>query len=627
VTVAPARSHLKVGELRPSQILFSFGVGSIVDLPHLSVMVMGLDDWDVTRTWEVEEERLLAAVRQKLGSQVRSLRLPPMPEGDAPIAAGVLDESQRIGVPVAPFPRWMRCGFCKKLAPLRSGLLALKEDPWRVDRTRYVHQNCTRTTPPDVLPSRFLVTCENGHLDDFPWMRFVHRGLTDCPGNLQLFEGGPSGEAQDLIVKCAHCSARPRSLAEAFGDIDPDVLGPCRGRRPHLRDYDEKPCAQPLRTILLGASNLWFPVTFSALSIPTGEGRLAQLVSGHWAMLGKATSPRELEFARDIGHLQELGDYDTQAIWVAVEAHRAALAARARESAVQLRSPEWEAFANPDPGRQSADFRLREVEPPARYREVLRRVVLVERLREVRALVGFTRVVSPGDLGEVADLLDVPLVPISRRAPEWVPASEVRGEGVFLEFREEALQAWLALEPAGNREEMLRVAHRVWREAREQVPADSGFPGMRYVVLHSLAHALMRQLSVECGYALASIRERVYAREASAEGPAMAGILLYTAAPDSEGTLGGLVSLGEAVPLGRHLDQCLHMAQVCSSDPLCAEHDPSVGPATLHGAACHACLFVPETSCERANRYLDRAALVPIFGLERSGLFVDLLED
>jgi hypothetical protein len=549
-----------------------------------------------------------------------------MPEGETPIAAGVLDETQRIGVPVAPFPRWMRCGFCKKLAPLRSGLFTLKEDPWRVDRTRYVHQNCTRATPPDVLPSRFLVACENGHLDDFPWMRFAHQGPTSCQGNLQLFESGPSGEAQDLFIKCVDCGAG-RSLAQAFGDIDADVLGPCRGRRPHLRDYDEKPCSQPLRTILLGASNLWFPVAFSALSIPTGEDQLLQAVSEHWASLGKANSAREIQLMRDLGHLQDLAGHDTEAIWLAAEAHRAALAARAQESAVQLRSPEWEAFANPDPGRQSNDFRLREVEPPSRYREVLRRVVLVERLREVRALVGFTRVVSPGDLGEVADLLDVPLVPLSRHAPEWVPASEVRGEGLFLEFREEALQAWLAREPVGSREEILRVGHRAWREAREQVPADAGFPGMRYVALHSLAHALMRQLSVECGYALASIRERIYARDASADGSAMAGILLYTAAPDSEGTLGGLVSLGEPSPLGRHLDQCLHMSQVCSSDPLCAEHDPSTGHPTLHGAACHACLFVPETSCERANRYLDRAALVPIFGVEGSGLFADLLED
>jgi hypothetical protein len=626
VTATPAGSHLKVGELRPSQILFSFGVGSIVDLPHLSVMVMGLDDWDVMRTREVGEERLLEAVCQKLGPQVKSLRLPPMPEGEAPVAAGVLDESQRIGVPVAPFPRWMRCGFCKKLAPLQSGLFTLKEDPWRVDRTRYVHQNCTRTTPPDVLPSRFLVACENGHLDDFPWMRFVHQGPTSCRGNLQLFESGPSGEAQDLFVKCADCGAG-RSLAQAFGDIDSDVLGPCGGRRPHLRGYDETPCTRPLRTILLGASNLWFPVTFSALSIPAAEDRLAQLVSEHWAVLGKAASAENVGYARDVGLLQGLGDYDTQAIWEAVEAHRGVQAARSQEPAAHLRSPEWEAFANPDPSRESGDFQLRQVEPPVRYRDVLRRVVLVERLREVRALVGFTRIVSPGDLGEVADLLDVPLVPISRHAPEWVPASEVRGEGLFLEFREETLQAWLEREHANGRETMLRDGHRAWRGAREQVPADAGFPGIRYVVLHSLAHALMRQLSVECGYALASIRERIYARDVGAEGPAMAGILLYTAAPDSEGTLGGLVSLGEPAPLGRHLDQCLHMAQICSSDPLCAEHDPSVGQPTLHGAACHACLFVPETSCERANRYLDRAALVPIFGMERSGFFADQLAD
>jgi hypothetical protein len=90
----------------------------------------------------------------------------------------------------------------------------------------------------------------------------------------------------------------------------------------------------------------------------------------------------------------------------------------------------------------------------------------------------------------------------------------------------------------------------------------------------------------------------------------MAGVLIYASAPDSEGTLGGLVSLGVPATLGRHIDQALDSIALCASDPLCAEHDPRAGMATLHWAACHACLFAPETSCERGNRYLDRGLLV-----------------
>ena len=101
----------------------------------------------------------------------------------------------------------------------------------------------------------------------------------------------------------------------------------------------------------------------------------------------------------------------------------------------------------------------------------------------------------------------------------------------------------------------------------------------------------------------------------------MAGILIYTAASDSEGTLGGLVNLGRPETLGRHIDQALEQIRLCASDPLCAEHSPIENTTGIHGAACHACLFAPETSCERGNKYLDRAALVKIFSMEGTGFF------
>ena len=137
-------------------------------------------------------------------------------------------------------------------------------------------------------------------------------------------------------------------------------------------------------------------------------------------------------------------------------------------------------------------------------------------------------------------------------------------------------------------------------------------------MLHSLSHALMREFSLECGYNAASIRERIYAPGGpeAEEG----SILIYTAAPDSEGTLGGLVSLGEPDELGRLLDQALAHAGLCASDPLCSEHDPTKD-GTLHGAACHACLFAPETSCEVGNRYLDRALVVPTYRDAKAAIF------
>lgn len=224
-------------------------------------------------------------------------------------------------------------------------------------------------------------------------------------------------------------------------------------------------------------------------------------------------------------------------------------------------------------------------------------------------LLGFTRMVSPGDFDESV----VPpeqRVALAGHAPQWLPATEVHGEGVFLAFDEATIAQWLATPAAVAREAAFEQAYRVWRQQRNLDP-NLGFPGLRYVLLHSLSHALMRQLALECGYTMASIRKRIYALPPTHEDGPMAGILLSTAAPDSEGTLGGLVRLGEPDELGRHLRGALDALRLCTSDPLCAEHQPTLDAQVVHGAACHACLFAPETSCERGNRFLDRTVLMP----------------
>jgi Domain of unknown function (DUF1998) len=245
----------------------------------------------------------------------------------------------------------------------------------------------------------------------------------------------------------------------------------------------------------------------------------------------------------------------------------------------------------------------------------------VERLREVRALVGFTRIGSPGDFNDATEVPEERRMPMTRRPPRWVPASEVRGEGIFIRFDEAEISAWCATDAAREREQGFLSAHRQWRRMRNIEPPDAGFPGIRYVLLHSFAHAFIRQLALNSGYTAASIRERIYARDPGSQDEPMAGVLLYTAAPDSEGTLGGLVSLGETDVLGTHLEAALEQVRPCASDPLCAEHSPQ--EAVLHGAACHACLFASETSCERGNKYLDRSILVDTFGRGQHAFFSD----
>lgn len=230
----------------------------------------------------ITEERLLRTVQSQLGPQVQQLLAPPA----VPPGVSVPDPrspQNRIGVPVALFPRWMFCPRCQRLAPLSTGLFERRDDAWHPDRTRYVHMNCDapKAGQPTVVPARFLVACPNGHLDDFPWIEFVHRGPTDCKASLRLIEFGPSGEARDLEVRCDTCGKR-RRLAEAFGDEGRAWMPRCRGRRPHLRDYDETACDAQATTILVGASNLWFPDVATTLERLPQAATLTALVVAAW---------------------------------------------------------------------------------------------------------------------------------------------------------------------------------------------------------------------------------------------------------------------------------------------------------------------------------------------------------
>jgi hypothetical protein len=616
-----ASERRKIGEIRPTQLLFTGGVGAIVELPNLSVMVMGLDDWPIEQgAAEISEHRLLRAVQYELGPQMVKLLTPPVADESGGVAPSPFDDTANVGVPVAPFPRWQVCPYCRLLAPIQSGLFELRLDPYRKDKSRYVHRICGKKgKPPTVVPARFLVACEHGHLDDFPWVEFVHRGGTDCRYELRLYELGASGEVADIQVECARCGSR-RRLSDAFSDEGREELATCKGRWPHLRKYDEKPCEGKQRAILLGASNSWFPIMLSVLYIPTTTDKLGQMVERNWAELEECESARDVKLKRKL--LKGLAAYTEDQVWEAVVQRKEA-GGQDEEGVPDLREPEWAAFSNPDPNRNSRDFTLRVVEPPPAYRKVLSQVVLAERLREVRALIGFTRIESPGDYTEIGDFPPEQRVPLSRSAPKWVPTTEVRGEGIFLQFSEDAIEAWV--KKAKEREGEFFEAHRRWRQNRGLAPND-GFPTMRYVLLHSLAHALIRQFAVECGYTAASIRERIYSRPPGGDHEPMAGILLYTAAPDSEGTLGGLVALGAPTTLGRHLDQALETMRLCASDPLCAEHHPIKDGLTLHGAACHACLFLPETSCERGNKYLDRSVLVSTVETGNLAFFTDFAE-
>lgn len=594
-----------VGHIRPSQLLWTYGPGSLIDLPNISVLTMGLDLWDQGQCLPIEEPRLLAAVQKVIGSQVKSLKMPPILKDEN---VDPMSSQGKIGVPVVPFPRWLRCVKCGLLAEYDSGLFDIKVNPYRPEQTHFVHTNCEKGKNADAVPARFLLACKKGHLDDFPWHWFVHGGPSECKGTLRFFERGASLQTENLWVKCDACGAA-RSLVHAFGGEAQENLPACRGRHPHLNKYEE--CDEEPRTILLGASNGWFPITMSVLAIPLERDHLSQLILDGWKYFEDAETVDEVKgMVKTLlinGWLPGIDKWDLNEIWNAVKERKENKSSRTVISEGDIKDPEWDVLTSDSPPTDWPHFMSSKTKIPDDYQDLFSSVLLLERLREVNALIGYTRVEAPDE--STAPDERPPMAALSRNKPDWIPASEVHGEGIFIRLNEIAVSGWEKKNEVQSRSKKLETGHQGWRNARGLDP-NKGYPGIRYAMLHTFAHLLIRELALECGYNAASIRERIYAKSDD-ESP-MAGVLLYTAAADSDGTLGGLVELGKPENLGRLIHQALARAKVCSSDPLCSEHNPGVD-RSLHLAACHACTFVPETSCERGNRYLDRALLVNTF--------------
>ena len=599
----------RIGQARPSHLVYSAGVGATIDLPSMSVIVRGLDAWSPERSATITEPRLLESVRRVLGQQVRVLRaLPSDP-------SAIDDPWARTGVPVTPFPRWVRCPRCFRLGPLDPPGQFELVHRWgrRPDLAKWVHAGCQKqarvrsVNRRACVPARFLVTCEDGHLDDFPYVEFVHRGLP-CAGPKLTMSDSSSTLGPRVQVRCAECG-KQRNISEAAGRKGAEVLPLCRGRHPHLQHFEE--CGKPLHLMVLGASNLWFALTASALHLPQVLG-VADVVAANWELLGALPSASVVQMLTDrLDELRSLRQVPAEEVWACIEDLRAkggpgaaAVGGAAGSTAEELLADEWQMLARPTTDKQDDDFRAEVAGVPEGYEGLLDQVVRVTRLREVRALVGFTRNALP----ERADVAPVHRVALSLSAPTWVPAVEQRGEGIFLQLREERVAQWESTAKDNPRVRAIRDAYVRWCSSHGATVRAS-FPLARYLLLHTISHLLIRQIALECGYSSASVRERIYV--GSRHHP-HAGVLLSTAASDSEGTLGGLVALGQPAFLKRLLDQALEDGRRCSSDPLCAEHVPIAPSEEQHAAACHACLFASETTCEVNNRWLDRAVLVDI---------------
>ncbi|ATL31061.1 DUF1998 domain-containing protein [Streptomyces formicae] len=618
----------RVGSVRPSHLMFTGGVGSLVDLPNFAVLVRGIDDWnyDAVPGWaDLKEPRLLRAVNSLLAApnspyQVTQLRPAPWLDGADRDPNG---PAAKVGVPVLPFPQWLRCTACNELGALDSSNFRFENDkPRRPDKARFFHAGCTakrKGKPPLAVAARFVLACQAGHLDDFPYATFVHRGGS-CAAvshpRLQMLDHG-GNQAANVKLKCVNCN-KERNIRDAMGPRGEANLPSCRGRHPHLSTFDPAGCEHRPKPLVIGASNQWFAQTLSVLAVPPTQGSALQgEVEKLWDTLQNATGLPMLQMVWNLPQFKVLHQWAQEDVLAAVQERRAAVeagpAAAQTSTYPDLLTPEWEIFTTPDTPDPTEDFALRDIEVPPALGGLFSHIVQAERLREVRALVGFTRLDAP----DPEDPTLVTRAPLSRnRTPAWVPASEVRGEGIFLRLPEPLVADW-EQRVAGTEELAAhRDAYVEFRRNRHSGRIQGNddplrsWPGARYIALHTLSHLLIRAISLNCGYSSASLSERIYAGR---EDDPRTGILIYTAVPDAEGTLGGLASLAEPEAFTRIVRRALADARRCSSDPLCAERLPHPPHEDfLHGAACHVCLFVSETTCERGNRFLDRRFIVPI---------------
>lgn len=587
-----------LGNLRRSAAGSGFGPGAIIDFragdAAISAVAAGLEEWDynfppagVLHAQVIREERLQKKLR------VKGFRLPPVRDPHS-------ERDQERSLAAVRFPRWLQCPRCDRIGA---------EEEWSDrpgDPARWC-ADCTRRSPGQrrvtVVPVRFVLACEAGHLDEFPWHQWVGH-VENCKGRRGFLRlTSEAAGLAGIILSCPTCGAR-RSLDGIFSKATWERFPNCRGRRPWLAGQDQV-CAHKARAVQRGASNMYFPVTESALSIPPWSDRLQEALGVHFDAIINTLAEDRTTFIRilargDLAPVLEELEMSPESLARELERR---LSVHTAIDTDNLRLEEYRQFTG---GVQvqgvDREFEIRPRPVPESIQPWFSRLVKVVRLREVRALTGFTRINPPGQSTGpgIASLSSGPV-------PDWLPAVEVRGEGIFVEFDPVVLTKWEIQPSVSARAALIdarRQAEWVSRYGVDAQPPQPVTP--RFMLIHTFAHALMRQLTLDCGYSSTALRERLYIAGGDF---AMAGVLIYTATTDDDGTLGGLQRQGDPERIGRTILAALQAQAWCSSDPLCIE-DMLAGEDAMSLAACHACVLAPETSCEEFNRFLDRALMV-----------------
>lgn len=617
--------------LRRAQLIAPFGPGAMVVIQDgTSVITGGLDHWyeredgrNEGQTMDpneyyIEEWRL----QQLLG--VTHLKLPPDFRQKA--IYEVIPNSE-LTIPFLRFPRWHFCPKCKSLAELTLSA-----------RGKQKCDICSEKKKKSYLVQvPFVAMCDQGHIQDFPWREWVHKTLNpSCRKTMRLIAtGGASLAAQKVVCECgaertlaqitsAHPTDGTTELSSTLTDGGAPYL--CTGQRPWLGTTVGEACDRNIRGSLRSAANVYFAEVRSAIYLPRSTAsvpsELVELLESasiaSLVKLLKSMGKVDVSFLRS-QHSQAFLSYSDEQLLSALEIidnsdTRTETVVEGDDRETAFRRAEFQVLRV----ARGEDQLMIQEEVIGKYepfiKDIFARIMLVPRLRETRALAGFTRVFSENEqTPEQKRKLLWRKEPVAEES--WLPAYKVYGEGIFLELDEAKLQAW---EQRATVIERVKPLVKQYQAIQQNRRLRDRPITPRFLLLHTLSHLLMNRLTFECGYSSAALRERLFVSD-NPRGQ-MAGLLIYTAAGDAEGTLGGLVRMGKAGNFEPVLRRAIEGAQWCSADPVCMEvgSQGGQGPDSCNLAACHNCALVPETACEEFNRFLDRAMVVG--ELEESGI-------
>lgn len=641
--------------VRVGQLIAPFGPGSLyTDRRGTPYVVCGLDywfyRWDQTQGLiECENRTEFERIEPRLSALLHVDRFCLPPDYRHTRRSTSAPPNAMLTIPAQRFPRWHR--------QTRTGEM----------RRFNLHTSRIEKCPGGGRwqPVRFVSVCAAGHLCEFPWKEWID---CQCPGDgdLRLMDRGGS-ELSSVRIKCLSCpkgSRGNRGRALAGTTVKPDIANDeqsafqrdgitCPGDRPWLGEgANELGCTQPLVGALINQTNLYFPRTISAIALPDLRLQSHSLLSLRNEIESDPTAGVAKSFWRLGLHKQAIAAVKTglvergiqssdEDVEKVLESLFGSVASPLPPGAQAPSDPESELLAfrreefniirnKVDDPATVPNLRVVPAAVPAELSPWLSRVMLVEKLKETRVFYGFDRLEHEGNV--LAGMPDSAMTQLFRNPPtqpqeRWLPAVEVFGEGIYIELDEQRLRDWQSeradcISKRINDGFPIRLAGIA--QTLPPVGAVSREWVSRYLVVHSLAHILINQFIFECGYSTASLRERLYV-SCDPTAP-MAGLLIYTAAGDSEGTLGGLVRLGRSERLGPVMQRALGRASWCSVDPVCSEQLGGQGSQRANLAACHACILLPETSCETINQGLDRAMVVGTPENRELGLFAELLK-